>query len=93
MQLFLFYVLLMLMYVVRIYSGIVVIYCLLTWIPEAMSSKLGRFVAKLVEPFLEIFDRFIPAIGGIGISAIAAFFVLYLVERGIGLLAQLLVGM
>ncbi|QFP80342.1 YggT family protein [Latilactobacillus graminis] len=81
------------MYAVRIYSGIVFIYCLLTWIPEAMHSKLGRLVAKLVEPFLAIFDRFIPAIGGIGFSAIVAFIFLYLVERGLATLAQLLLGM
>jgi len=87
---FVIYLLMFLMQVTRIYVGIIFIYCLLTWIPGAMDSKLGQLLARLVEPFLGVFDRIIPAIGGIGFSAIIAGFVLYLVERGLGTIIQIL---
>ncbi len=46
---FVIYLLMFLMQATRIYVGIIFIYCLLTWIPGAMDSKLGQLLARLVE--------------------------------------------
>ncbi|HWI49632.1 MAG TPA: YggT family protein, partial [Rummeliibacillus sp.] len=43
----------------------------------------GRFLAKICDPYLDFFRRFIPPIGMIDISPIAALFVLNLVQMGV----------
>lgn len=88
---FLILVLTLLLYAVKIYLGVIAVYCLLTWLPGCMQSGLGRFLARLTEPFLGIFDRVLPSIAGIGFSPIVAGFVLYLVERGLVTIMNLII--
>lgn len=66
----------------NVYEMLIVIYCLLTWLPNAYNSQLGRLLYKLVDPYLNVF-RVIPPIGGISFSPIIALFVLSLIKRGI----------
>ncbi|HCS93578.1 MAG TPA: YggT family protein [Bavariicoccus seileri] len=58
----------------------------MSWLPGARDSKLGEWVEKLVRPYLEIFDRVIPSIGGIGFSVMAGVIFLQLVQRGLYIL-------
>lgn len=74
--------------IIEAYKWLVVIYCLLTWLPGAFRSKLGILLGKIVSPFLSFFDRFIPPIFGISFSPIFAFIVLDLIERLIGYIFQ-----
>ncbi|RYM07250.1 YggT family protein [Sporolactobacillus sp. THM7-7] len=70
--------------VINIYSWILIIYILMSWVPNLQNSSVGLIFARLCEPFLAPFRRFIPPIGGvIDISPIVAFFVLRLATRGI----------
>lgn len=66
------------------YSWIIVIYCLLTWIPmgTGIIGDIKRILEKVVDPVLKPFRKIIPPIGGmVDISPIVALLVLQLVVR------------
>lgn len=68
----------------QIYTYMLIIYILLSWLPSARESSFGRLLGKLVEPYLAPFRRFIPPIGGVlDISPIVALFVLNLAFSGL----------
>ncbi|OXM15702.1 YggT family protein [Paenibacillus herberti] len=67
-----------------IYSFLIIGYILLSWLPNARESFIGEFLGKIVEPYLSIFRRFIPPIGGmLDISPIVALFALRFVAAGL----------
>lgn len=72
------------MLVQRIYTFMIIGYVLLSWLPNARESFIGVFLGKLVEPYLGIFRRFIPPIGGmLDLSPILAVFALQFVAYGL----------
>ena len=76
--------------VFNLYSMLLVIYALLSWLPGAYESQLGKIVIKLTRPYLDFFDRYIPPIGGISINVMIAIIVLQLIRNGLlGLLIRL----
>ena len=76
--------------VFNIYSMVLVIYALLSWLPGAYDSQLGQIIIKISKPYLDFFDRYIPPIGGISINVMIAIFVLQLIRNGVmGLLFRL----
>ncbi|WP_110934382.1 YggT family protein [Paenibacillus bouchesdurhonensis] len=67
-----------------IYFYMVLIYILMSWVPNARESFIGELLGKLVEPFLAPFRRFIPPIMGmIDISPIVAIFALRMAVFGL----------
>ena len=60
-----------------------IIYFFTSWVPSFRESKVGEFLGKIYEPFLEPFRKIIPPIGIIDISSIAAIIVLMLFQRGL----------
>ncbi|GAE04278.1 YggT family protein [Paenibacillus sp. JCM 10914] len=68
----------------QIYFYMILIYVLMSWLPNVRESFIGELLGKLVEPYLAPFRRFIPPIMGmIDISPIVALFVLQLAQRGV----------
>ncbi|MBH5316887.1 YggT family protein [Paenibacillus sp. GSMTC-2017] len=68
----------------NIYSYLIIGYVLLSWFPNARESSIGQFLGRIVEPYIGIFRRFIPPIGGVlDLSPIVAIFALRFI--GIGL--------
>ncbi len=74
--------------IITLYSWALIIYILMSWFPNARETSIGQFLARICEPYLEPFRRFIPPIGMIDISPLAAFFVLNLAASGVGELAR-----
>lgn len=68
---------------ITIYSYALIIYILMSWFPGARDSQFGQFLGSICEPYLEQFRKFIPPLGMIDISPIAAIFVLYLARIGV----------
>lgn len=68
--------------VFQIYYYILIIYALLSWLPDGRNSQFGRLISKLACPYLDIFDRFIPPVAGISFNVIIALFVLNFIQRG-----------
>lgn len=65
----------------NIYGFLIVIYALLTWIPSLLNTTIGRFLARLVEPYLNWFERIIPPIAGISFAPVVALLVIYFVNN------------
>ena len=64
------------------YSLIMVLRIFLTWIPNIdWESQPFRLLSILVDPYLNIFRRFVPPIGGLDFSPIIAFFVLSIIYK------------
>jgi len=65
-----------------LYGILIFIRVISSWFPEASKYAVFKFIFKLVDPYLNLFKRFIPPIGGtLDISPIVAFFALQLLEK------------
>ena len=78
--------------VFMIYRFMLIGYILLSWIPAAQDSAVGRFLAAVCEPYLGIFRKFIPPIGMIDISPIIALFALQYIKIGLFIVIQNIYG-
>lgn len=68
----------------NVYSTVIVIYVLMSWIPtrNGIIGEIYDFLGKICDPYLNLFRKFIPPIGGmVDISPIVALFVLQFVVR------------
>lgn len=75
----------------QIYSYMIVIYILMSWIPNSRESFIGELLGRFVEPFLAPFRRFIPPLmGAIDISPIIAIFALRLAYSGLVRILEIL---
>ncbi|MEG0261188.1 MAG: YggT family protein [Lysinibacillus sp.] len=66
-----------------VYSLMLVGYILMSWVPAAQNSSIGRMLEKVCEPYLGIFRKIIPTIGMIDISPIVAIFLLRYIQTGV----------
>lgn len=67
-----------------IYEILIVVWCLMSWIPSTGSGFLADLrgaIGMLVEPYLGLFRRVIPPLGGIDFSPIVAIFALSIIQR------------
>jgi len=76
-------VLTVLLTAIEIYSWALIIYILLSWFPGTKESAFGDFLARICEPYLEPFRRFIPPFGMIDISPLVAIVALKLARGGL----------
>ncbi|HWJ78971.1 MAG TPA: YggT family protein [Niallia sp.] len=74
--------------VLHYYSYAIIIYIFMSWIPNARETSIGVFLARICEPYLEMFRKVIPPLGMIDISPIVAIFVLNLAGAGVRQLAM-----
>jgi len=69
---------------VIVYSLIIFLYVLSSWIPLPYNQNLNRvrrFLSDACDPYLRLFRRVLPSLGGIDLSPIVAVMVLWLGER------------
>ncbi|EGL82191.1 protein of unknown function YGGT [Caldalkalibacillus thermarum TA2.A1] len=65
-----------------VYTLMMFIYILMSWIPNLRQSAFGELLGKFVEPILAPFRKIIPPIGFIDISPIVAFIALRFAHNG-----------
>ncbi|MFV0559639.1 MAG: YggT family protein [Enterococcus sp.] len=65
------------------YTVLLVIYALLSWFPGGYQSSFGRFLSKICEPYLSLFDRLNLRIGPIDLTIMVAVIVLNLASQAI----------
>lgn len=65
----------------NVYGLLIVIYALLTWVPRLLDTTLGRVLAKIVQPYLDFFERLIPPIANISFAPVIALLVIYFVNN------------
>lgn len=66
------------------YYVLIIVWCLLSWFPRkpgGLLDDISQALGRLVCPYLNLFRRFIPPIGGIDFSPIIAILVLEAIER------------
>lgn len=74
----------------ELYTFALIVYVLMSWFPGAYGTGFGRFLGRICEPYLQLFD-FIPPLGGISFAPTVAILVLILVQYGLfGLLQSVL---
>lgn len=74
-----------------VYYYLMLAYILMSWFPNARESSIGQFIGRLVDPYLAIFRRFIPPLGGmLDLSPIVAFIALHFIQSGVDYLLRLL---
>lgn len=66
----------------NVYTFLVFIYVLMSWVPNLRESSAGEILSKFVEPVLAPFRRIIPPIGILDISPIVALLALRLARNG-----------
>ena len=54
-------------WIIRVYSLILLVYAVLSWIPD-LRGQWVRYIAMLVEPVLSPLRRIIPPLGGLDLS-------------------------
>ena len=69
---------------VNFYSTLIVIWCLLTWIPmkrDGLLADLAAVIGSLVNPDLNLFRKMMPSTMGIDFSPVIAVLALTVAER------------
>lgn len=77
---------------VNFYEWLVVIWCFMSWFPLREGSLMydvAVVIDRIVSPYMNVFRRFIPPLGGMDFSPIVGLFVLSFGER---LIFRLLLG-
>ncbi|MGL4335652.1 MAG: YggT family protein [Turicibacter sp.] len=69
--------------ILNIYETMILIYVIMSWVPESRTTKLGQVLANLVEPYLSIFRKIIPPLGMIDFSPLIAFLLLQFAIQGL----------
>lgn len=81
----------LMLHAVDLYRLILIVYFLMTWLPGALQSQLGRIVYQLSEPYISFFRQFIPPIGNISFAGIFALLALSLIKSGLVVVINLLI--
>lgn len=68
-------------------TALLIVYAVLSWVPSA-SSMLHDLIARLAEPLVRPLRRFIPLVGGVDLSVLAAIVLLQVVAIILGNLMQ-----
>lgn len=66
---------------VNLYSIVLLVYAVLSWIPDLRFSQFERFLAMLVEPLLLPIRRIVPPMGGIDIAFLILILILQFLVR------------
>ncbi|GFH42115.1 hypothetical protein Hs30E_06660 [Lactococcus hodotermopsidis] len=64
-----------------LYECVLIIYALMSWVPDLAFSGVGRFIERLVRPYLSIFERLPLRFAGIDFTVIAGLLILEVVQR------------
>ena len=69
----------------QFYGFLIIAYVLMSWIPlnGGIIQDIYGVLASLVEPYLGVFRRFIPPMGGMDFSPIVGIIVLQFLVRGL----------
>ncbi|WEA54835.1 YggT family protein [Lactococcus lactis] len=64
-----------------VYSIILVIYALMSWIPTLYGTWFGRIIVKVSRPYLSLFQNLPLQFWGLDFSIVIAFIVLKFIQR------------
>ena len=70
------------------YSLMIFSCMIIRWIPELQHNKIAELLSRIVDPFLAMFRKLIPPIGGLDISPLLAMLLLQFAASGLSGLAR-----
>ncbi len=70
-----------LVWLVQLYTILLLVYAVFSWIPDLRFSGLERFLAMLVEPLLMPIRRIVPPMGGLDIAFLILILLLQFLVR------------
>lgn len=76
---------------ISIYSLLLIVYILMSWVPSLRETTFGKIIGMVVEPYLAFFRQFIPPLGMIDISPIVAIFALRFISAGVRTLFNMII--
>lgn len=76
---------------IDIYRFILIVYFLMSWLPGAYQSTLGRILHQIAEPYIGFFRQFVPPIGYVSFAGIVALLALGLIKSGLIVVINLLI--
>lgn len=68
----------------EIYEFLIIVWCLLSWIPRKPGGwidDIASVVNSLVAPYMNIFRRFVPSLGGLDFSPVVGIVVLSVLQN------------
>jgi len=68
-------------YLFGAYTLLLFIRIIASWMPQLAKYSWMQLVMKMTDPYLNIFRRFIPSLGGMDLSPIVAFLALTFIEK------------
>jgi YggT family protein len=68
-------------YVVNIYTLLLLVYAVVSWVPDLRRGRWIYYLASVIEPVLMPIRRIIPPLGGLDIAFLVLLLVLQLVVR------------
>jgi YggT family protein len=68
-------------YAVNLYSLVLFVYAVISWIPDLRRSRWAYYLASIVEPVLMPIRRIIPPMGGLDLAFLIVILVLQLLVR------------
>lgn len=79
--------------VIDLYRIVLLAYFLMSWLPGAYQSQLGRIIYQISEPYVGYFRRFVPPIGNISFAGIVALLALSLIRTGLLEVIKILINL
>lgn len=64
-----------------VYSVILIIYALMSWVPTLYGTWFGRIIVKVSRPYLSLFENLPLQFWGLDFSIVVAFIVLKFIQR------------
>ncbi len=68
-------------YAVNIYTMLLFVYALISWVPDLRRGRWVAYLAAVIEPVLWPVRRIIPPLGGLDLAFLVVFLVLQLLIR------------
>lgn len=71
---------------INFYEILIIVWCILSWVPRnsgGVVDDISEALGHVVRPYLDLFRRFIPPMGGLDFSPVVAIIVLGIVQRAI----------
>ena len=78
---------------IDLYRIVLIAYFLMSWLPGAYQSKLGRIIYQISEPYVGYFRSFVPPIGNVSFAGIVALLALSLIRTGLLEVIKILVNL
>lgn len=78
---------------IDVYRFILIIYFLMSWLPGAYQSNLGRILYRISEPYIGFFRRFVPPIGFISLAGLVGLLALQFIQSGLVVVINLLANL